>query len=481
MQNKMIYDVHEFPKKKREALILSIQHILAMFVACVTVPLIVFGSYTTASGHSYLEYLLAPTLVSAGIGTIIYLILTKFKSPVFLASSFAYMPAMQTAILYGVTLVDGVPEALNLWILPIGMAMVGLVYVVVALLVGKFGTAWLNKVLPPVVVGPVIMVIGLGLSGSAVSNLVSAPNGQYNLLAILCGLVAMVVTIVCAHYGKKTVALIPFLIGIAAGYLFAVILTLHGSTDCKNDYCNLVNFEPLINNFKNLTVESFLTYPRFLFLPEVDKIPLTWGTVGQAALLFIPVSLVTMCEHIGDHKNLSGILERDLTQDPGLARTLAGDGIATAVSGVLCGAANTTYGENVAVVGVTKVASTKVILLAAILTILLGFFSPILALVRTIPTSVIGGISLILYGYIASSGIKTLISEKVDMSQTKNIFVSSIILVAGIGGLTLTFVTKSSSISVTSIAVAMIFGIALNLILKEKKVENNNNSHDEVI
>ena len=198
-------------------------------------------------------------------------------------------------------------------------------------------------------------------------------------------------------------------------------------------------------------------------------VPLTWSAVGQAALIFIPVSLVTICEHIGDHKNMSGILERDLLQDPGLSRTLIGDGVATGLSGILCGAANTTYGENVAVVGVTKIASTKVILLAAIFSILLGFFSPIMGLTETIPACVTGGVSLILYGFIASSGVKMLISEKIDMSNTKNMFVASTILVAGIGGLVFSFGTGNTIVSITSVSVAMILGIVMNAILRDKK------------
>lgn len=471
----LLLDVDEFPKKKGQAIILAIQHVLAMFVACVTVPLIVFSGYTVDIGgtpYALTSLMLPPTLVSAGIGTIFYLCVTKFKSPVFLASSFAYMTAMSEAIK-----VDAVQTGqVNLWILPVGMAIVALIYCLVALFIKLFGVNWLNKLLPPIVVGPIIMVIGLSLAGSAISNLTtSAGTGDsYNWMAILSGLVAMIVTALCAHYGKKTVSLIPFLIGMGSGYVFAVIVTLIGFYGCGNDYFHVVNFQPLIDNFKEISFTSFLDYPKFLFLVGAQSesvVPLSWSAVGQAFIIFGPVSLVTICEHIGDHKNLSGILERDLLTEPGLARTLIGDGVATGLSGIMCGAANTTYGENVAVVGVTKIASTKVVLLAAIFSVLLGFVSPLMALTETIPGCVTGGVSMILYGFIAASGVKMLINDQIDMGITKNIFTASVILVAGIGGLVFSFAIGDTTVSITSISVAMILGIVMNLILRDKKEE----------
>lgn len=475
----LILDVDEFPQKKGQAIILAIQHVLAMFVACVTVPLIVYGRTTIVFGGQKLllsSLMLAPTLVSAGIGTIFYLVVTKFRSPIFLASSFAYMTAMSEAITVEATTItinNEVFSTINLWILPIGMLMVCAVYCLVALLIKVFGVNWLNKLLPPIVVGPVIMVIGLSLAGSAIANLTTATGSEkYNWCALLSGLVAMIVTALCAHYGKKTLSLVPFLVGMGAGYVFAAILTGIGYYGFHNDYFHVIDFTPLTSLFSNVTIQSFIDYPKFLFLVGAQSeniAPLTWSAVGQAALIFVPVSLVTICEHIGDHKNMSGILERDLLQDPGLSRTLIGDGVATGLSGILCGAANTTYGENVAVVGVTKIASTKVILLAAIFSVLLGFLSPIMGLTETIPACVTGGVSLILYGFIASSGVKMLISEKIDMSNTKNMFVASTILVAGIGGLVFKFGTGSTIVSITSVSVAMILGIVMNAILRDKK------------
>lgn len=467
--NGMLLEVDEAPKKVGKWIILAIQHVLAMFVACVTVPMIVFSGVNVTIGgveQSLASVMIAPTLFSAGIGTIFYLFVTKFKSPMFLASSFAYMAAMSEAIK-----VDAQAGQVNLWILPVGMAMVGVVYCLVALLIKLFGVAWLNKLLPPIVVGPVIMVIGLSLAGSAIGNLTGTAAGAYNWCNIISGLVAMVVTAICAHYGKGTISLIPFVLGMLSGYITGVLFTAIGYYGCSSDYCRVVNFDPFINLFSNIRVQSFLDYPKFLFLAAQsgNVVPLSGSAIGQAALIFIPVSLVTICEHIGDHKNMSGLLQRDLLEEPGLSRTLIGDGVATAISGCLCGAANTTYGENVAVVGVTKIASTKVIFLACCFSILLGFFSPVMALTQTIPACVTGGVSLILYGFIASSGVKMLIHEKVDMSKTKNIFVSSVILVAGIGGLVFSFGSGEVSMSITSVSVAMILGIIMNAILREKK------------
>jgi len=474
--NGMILEVNESPKKIHNWLLLALQHVLAMFVACITVPLLVFSSYSvTIDGTtmSLASLMIGPTLFSAGIGTLFYLFVTKFRSPMFLASSFAYMAAMSEAIAvdYAET---GKP---NLWILPIGMLMVGVIYCLVALLLKVFGVGWLNKLLPPIVIGPVIMVIGLSLAGSAVSNLTSSSgNGaSYSWPALASGLIAMVITAVSATYGTKQIKLIPFVMGMLGGYLAAVLFTVIGYYGCHNDAFHVINFDPLIHNFQPLNFQSFLDYPKFLFLlgAEGASAPLTGHAVGSAALIFIPVSFVTICEHIGDHKNMSNILQRDLTVDPGLTRTLIGDGVATAISGVFCGAANTTYGENVAVVGVTKVASTKVIALACVFSMLLGFFSPVMALTETIPGCVTGGVSLILYGFIASSGVKMLMDNKIDLNDTRNLFVASVILVAGIGGLAFQFGTKQK-VSITPVSVSMILGIVLNALLhiqKKKKPE----------
>ncbi len=462
----LVLDVEENPKKVSQWLIFAIQHILAMLVACITVPLL--------TGLP-----VAATLVSAGIGTIIYLVITEFKSPVFLSSSFAYLAPMSSALSVGL-LNNAMGN--NYLALILGMIMVGAVYAIVALLIKFVGTKWLSKILPPIVVGPVIMVIGLSLSGSAINNLVG--NDSYNWLAIISGLVAMFVVALCAHYGKgKFISLIPFVVGMGAGYLVAVLFTVFGYYIGGNEYFHVVNFDPLVSIFQNFDFSSIFNYK--MFMPNTDESfiflnfeqisQFDWATIGEVVLLFIPVSLVTIAEHIGDHENLGNILNRDLLNDePGMKRTLLGDGIATAVSGALCGAANTTYGENVAVIGTTKIASVKVIFLAALLSIGFGFITPLTKLLETIPGCVTGGVSLILYGFIAASGIKMLIAKKIDFNQPKNIFVASVILVAGIGGLTFKFGNPNAPIiTITSVAVAMILGILLNFALKDDVKHNS--------
>lgn len=468
-QKNLVLDVDENPSRVRDYFLFAIQHILAMLVACITVPFL--------TGLP-----VAATLVAAGIGTLCYIIFTKKKSPVFLSSSFAYLSPMSSALAIGLINNAG---GNNYLALILGMILVGLIYVIVALVIKFVGTNWLGKLLPPIVVGPVIMVIGLGLAGSAVSNITvaSGSNQSYNLIALLCGLIALFATALSAHYGKKMIALIPFIIGMVSGYLAAVLFTLIGFYGCGNDYFNIVDFSALVNIFSegNISFASFFNYKlfvpndpeSFIFLRFDEISKFDWATIGEVCLLFAPVAFVTICEHVGDHENLGNILNRDLLNgEPGMKNTLLGDGVATALSGVLCGAANTTYGENVAVIGMTKIASVRVIILAAIMTILFGFFTPFTALLQTIPFCVTGGVSLILYGFIASSGVKMLVKEKVDFSNTKNIFVASVILVAGIGGLTLTFGDVNNPvIKITSIAVSMILGIVLNFILKDKKVE----------
>ncbi|MCQ3035300.1 MAG: uracil permease [Bacilli bacterium] len=490
-KNSLVLDVEEVPSKVSHWIIFAIQHILAMLVACITVPLL--------TGLP-----VAATLVSAGIGTICYLLITKFKSPVFLSSSFAYLSPMFAALAVGeVYKVAGDPlsgTSVNYAAVMIGMIMVGAIYGIIALIIKFVGTKWINKVLPPIVVGPVIMVIGLGLAGSAINNLTNvagdyqyvtalgeiATHTNYNLLHIVCGLVALFGTALASHYGKgKMPSLIPFVIGMGAGYVVATLITAIGYYGCGSAYCQIVNYGPFEAIFGkgNVGVASFFNYnmlvpntsESFMFLRFEELKQFNWADIGQVALLFAPVALVTVCEHIGDHENLGNIIGRDLlNEEPGMARTLSGDGLATAVSGVLCGAANTTYGENVAVIGTTGIASVKVVFLAALMAIGVGFVTPFTALLSTIPGCVTGGVSLVLYGFIASSGVKMLIAEKVDFGKAKNIFVASAILVAGIGGLAFKFGDPlNPTIQITSVAVAMILGIVLNVCLREKKADSS--------
>jgi uracil permease len=334
------------------------------------------------------------------------------------------------------------------------------------------------------------MVIGLSLAGSAINNLTGTniddakkialglATTNYNLIYIFCGIVALFATAITAHYGNKTLSLIPFVIGMGAGYVTALIFTAIGHL-ANWEYAKVINFAPIVNNFKDITVSSFIGYDCFAFL-NWNNGTFEWGQIITIVLAFAPVSLVTICEHIGDHLNLGGVIHKDLLKDPGLDKTLMGDGIATAVSGVLCGCANTTYGENVAVVGVTKVASVRVIITACIATIALGFFTPLMVVVQTIPACVTGGVSLVLYGFIASSGVKMLINEKVDFGKARNIFIAAAILVAGIGGLSIQFKIAGQAVQVTSTAVAMILGILLNIVLKDKDAKTEAVETEEV-
>ena len=492
MENKtLIYDVEENPKKKSEWVLFAIQHILAMLVACITVP-------------SLTGLPIGSTLVSAGIGTIIYILITKKKSPVFLSSSFAYLNAMFSGLAVGVSksVIDsfdkdfvafGQSGHANYAAVMLGMAFVGLVYVIIALIIKKTGTRWLNKLLPPVVVGPVIMVIGLSLAGA--SAVPSVMGGSYAITKLGCNawydtllstgvaLVACFVTAFVAVKGNKTFRLIPFVIGMVSAYLLALVLSLIGLL-AKVDSLQIINLN-MFTEVKWNTIGAWLNVSSsdWMFTLALNSdAAFNIAVVGQVAILFIPVALVTICEHIGDHKNLGNIIGRDLLEEePGMTRTLIGDGLATAVSGSLCGAANTTYGENVAVVGVTRIASVNVILLAAVMAIGFGFFAPLTLVLSSVPSCITGGVSLILYGFIASSGVKMLIKEKVDFNKTKNIIVASVILVSGIGGLTFVFGSGNSAITVTSTAVSMLLGIFFNLILKDEEKDVEQEEKEEVV
>ncbi len=470
----LVFDVEENPKKLSQWILFSIQHILAMLVACITVPLIMGNS--VANGGVGVTFPIGATLIGAGVGTIIYTFITRKKSPVFLSSSFAYLAPMVSALTLGV-IDNGLAGKydLNYWALIIGMAIVGVIYVVIALIIKFVGTKWLNKLLPPVVIGPIIMVIGLGLAGSAVNNISSvAVAGGNSLMSVLIGLVAVIITAVCSHYGKKMISLIPFVCGMGGAYILAVILTLIGIA-CNQTWLQIVDFSPFTNaDWGNIS--TYINTDFILGRAIKQTVPFEAGQILSVFIIFAPVAVVTICEHIGDHKNLGNIIDRDLINDePGLSKTLIGDGLATAASGIICGAANTTYGENVAVIGVSKIASINVIIVAAILSIVLGFFGPLTLLLSTIPACITGGVSLILYGFIASSGVKMLINEKVDFSITKNVIVASVILVSGIGGLAISI----GSATITSTAMSMILGIALNLILRDKKAEEIKDSPQE--
>lgn len=424
-EKKMLIDINETPSIGKW-IILSLQHVFAMFGATILVPILV----NSAAGETVLTIPVA--LVTSGIGTLIYIFCTKGRSPVYLGSSFAFIAPITAAFLKG-----GISGAMT------GIMAVGLIYVIVALIIKFVGKAWLDKLLPPIVIGPMIMVIGLGLAPSAIGQIGIASGSVFEWKVVLVALVAFLVTAIVMTVAKGFLKVIPFLVGIIAGYIMAVIL-------------GIVDFTPV-------SEASFFSVPAFV-------IPFVNYKISFGALITIaPIALVTMCEHIGDHTSLSNIIGRDLLKDPGLDRTLMGDGIATFVAGMLGGPANTTYGENTSVVGMTKVASVWVIALAAIFAIIIGFLGKFTALVSTIPNPVLGGVSLLLYGFIAVNGLKVLIKNQIDFEKPKNIIVASTMLVLGLGGATIAIVSGDLSVTISGMSLAAVIGILLNLILPDEK------------
>ena len=425
----LILDVNEKPSIGKW-IILAIQHVFAMFGATILVPILV----NSAAGAEVLT--IPVTLVASGIGTLIYILCTKGKSPVYLGSSFAFIAPITAAYLKG-----GVSGAMT------GIMAVGLIYVIFAIIIKIIGKNWLDKLLPPVVIGPMIMIIGLGLAPSAISQIGLSSGAALEWQPIVVALVAFLTTAIVAVAAKGFLKVIPFLIGIVAGYLAGVAV-------------GIVDFTPI-------TEAAVVGVPNFL-------IPFVSYTPNFSAILTIaPIALVTIAEHIGDHTALSAIMNRDLLKDPGLDRTLLGDGIATFVAGAIGGPANTTYGENTSVVGMTKVASVWVIGLAAIIAIVLGFFSKFTALISTIPNAVLGGVSLLLYGFISVNGLKVLIQNQVDFNNTKNVIVASAMLVLGLGGATISIVSGDLAVTISGMSLAAIVGIILNLCLPTEKSEED--------
>ncbi len=430
---KLLYDTHEKPPVGKW-IVLAIQHVFAMFGATILVPLLV----NQAAGTEVLTIPVA--LVASGVGTLIYILCTKGKSPVYLGSSFAYITPIAVAFAK-----DGMSGFAT------GIIAVGLIYVLFAFLIKIFGKKWVDKLLPPIVIGPMIIIIGLSLAPSAVGQL-GLTSGVVEWKTLLVGLVAFLVTALTAVGAKGFFKVIPFLIGIVSGYLVAVCL---GMVD-----------------FKAVADASFFELPKFL-LPGKDY---TFSLVGL--LTIAPIALVTIAEHIGDHMALSTIINKDLIKEPGLERTLLGDGVATSVAGLFGAPANTTYGENTSVVGMTKVASVWVIGLAAIIAICIGFLGKLSAIFSTIPNPVLGGVSLLLYGFIAVNGLKVLVKNQIDFENTRNVIIASAMLVLGLGGAILTFESGDVSVSLTGMSLAAIVGIILNLtlpkgeVVEEKEEEN---------
>lgn len=419
-QKPLLLDVDEKPPVLK-GLLLSFQHVFAMFGATILVPLILGMPVSVA-------------LFASGIGTLIYQVATKSKVPVYLGSSFAYITAMAVAIQQ----MGGDISAAQT-----GVILVGLVYVIIAALVKLLGTKWIDKLLPPIVIGPMIIVIGLGLAGSAVTNAGFVEGGD--IRNIFVAVSTFLITAFINTKGKGFFKIIPFLVGIVGGYLIGLAV-------------GIVDFTPVLE-------AKWFELPQF-YLPFATP----WFNqyelyLGPEALAIVPVALVTISEHIGDHTVLSKITNRQFLKDPGLDKTLIGDGVATAVSALIGGPANTTYGENTGVIGMTRIASVSVIRNAAFIAIGMSFLGKFTALISTIPTAVLGGMSILLYGVIASNGLKVLIEEQVDFGQVRNLIIGSSMLVLGLGGamLDLGFLVLSGT------ALSAIAGILLNLILPQEE------------
>jgi uracil permease len=428
VEKNLLYDVHERPALVK-SIFLSFQHVFAMFGANILVPLVVGLPVSVA-------------LFCSGIGTIIYLVITGFNVPVYLGSSFAYIAAMQ----YAIKAMGGDISASQT-----GIMLIGLIYLIVAFILKFTGTWWLDKLLPPIVIGPMIIVIGLGLSSTAVQQADFVAGGDVKNM-LVAGVTFLITAFISAK-AKGVFKIIPFLIGIIGGYIFSLML-------------GIVNFDEIVASMQG----GFFHVPNF-YLPFETKMFNRYHLYfGPETFAMLPVAFVTLSEHIGDHTVLSKICGVNFLKDPGLSRTVSGDGLATAVSAFLGGPANTTYGENTGVVSLTRIASTSVIFGAAIIAIILSFIAPVQTIIMSIPKPVLGGMSLLLYGVIASNGLSVLVDNNVDFTQQRNLIIASAMLVLGLGG-ALFPISKLASLSGT--ALSAIVGIILNLIFPEKAKEEN--------
>ena len=427
------------------------QQLLAILAATIAVPTIIGNGMSQSAA-----------LFGAGVGTIVYLLFTKFRSPVFLGSSFAFIGSMFAAFAGAASAQAGYLGLI------IGAAFAGLVYVVIAVIVKLVGVKWINKLMPAVVIGPTVSIIGLSLAANAISDLSKGKvldadsNSLANpLICILCGLVTLLVVTICSVYGKKMAKLIPFIIGILAGYAAAAIFTVIGiMTD--NQALQIINFEV----FKNMDIFSI---PDFTFLEAIKGVKEIDGNyIATVAVAYIPVAFVVFAEHIADHKNLSSVIEHDLLEDPGLSRTLLGDGVGSIAGSLFGGCPNTTYGESVGCVAITGNASVVTIIATAIMCMVISFFGPFVIFLSSIPNCVMGGVCVTLYGFIAVSGLKMI--QDVDLGDNKNLFVVAVILICGIGGLTVSF----GKVTITAVACALILGIITNVILSKGKSADEN-------
>ena len=443
---KLVYGVKDKPGFGK-VLVFAFQQLLAILAATIAVPAIIGNGMSQSAA-----------LFGAGVGTIVYLLFTKFKSPVFLGSSFAFLGSMGAAFAGAVSTAAGHAGLI------LGALFAGLVYVVIAIVVKIAGVKWINKLMPAVVIGPTVAIIGLSLAGNAVGDLTvgkvlnaDGASVASPYVCLICGLVTLFTVVLCSVYGKKMLKMIPFIIGILAGYVVATIFTLIGNAT-GNEALQVINFAA----FQNMQwVPDFTFVQAFNGFKEIDA-----SYIATVAVAYVPVAFVVFAEHIADHKNLSSIIESELLEDPGLHRTLLGDGVGSIAGALFGGCPNTTYGESVGCVAISGNASVVTILTTAVLCLLAAFVAPFTTFLATIPNCVMGGVCITLYGFIAVSGLKMI--QKVDLGDNRNLFVVAVILICGIGGLSVSF----GKVTLTSIACALILGIITNLLVgngKEKQ------------
>ncbi len=447
---KLTYQVEDKPSFSK-VIVFALQQLLAILAATIAVPAIIENGMSASAA-----------LFGAGVGTIVYLLFTRFKSPVFLGSSFAFLGSMFAAFAGGVTVATGYVG------LVVGAVMAGLVYVVLAIIVKIAGVNWINKLMPAVVIGPTVAIIGLSLAGNAVSDLTlgkvlneDGASVANPYICLICGLITLFVTMICSVYGKKMLKMIPFIIGILAGYAVAAVFTLIGNA-AGIDALKVIDFSA----FSRMQWIPTFTFVTAFFSSDYSFANSEVANMGayivKIGFAYIPVAFVVFAEHIADHKNLSSIIERDLLKDPGLHNTLLGDGIGSMVGAFFGGCPNTTYGESVGCVAISGNASVVTIFVTAIIAMVAAFFAPFVTLLATIPNCVMGGVCVALYGFIAVSGLKMI--QKTDLEDNRNLFTVSVILIAGIGGLMVSF----GSVEITEVACALILGIITNLVLKGK-------------
>ncbi len=440
----LIYGVKDKPKFG-QLIVFAIQQLLAIMAATLVVPVIINGNCGLTGAEAMDP---AAALFGAGVGTLVYILFTKANSPVFLGSSFAFIGSMTAAFSGAITV--------GYLGLILGAIFAGLVYVLIAIIIKCVGVDWIDKLMPAVVIGPTVAIIGLSLAGNAVGDLTKSnlEGGSY-YVSIICGLITLAVTMLCSCYGKKMARLIPFIIGILGGYAAASLFYLIGSLT-GNEALMIIDYSSLLN------MKTIVALPNFSFVTAFKGIgEITGADIVTVVVAYVPVAFVVFAEHLADHKNLSTIIEKDLLRDPGLCRTLLGDGIGSMAGALFGGCPNTTYGESVGCVAITKNASVSTIIAAAIGAMIISFVTPFVAFVNSIPSCVMGGICMALYGFIAVSGLKMI--QKVDLEQNRNLFVVSVILIAGIGGLTVSF----GKVTLTAIACALILGVLANLMLKK--------------